>query len=250
MGGDNVAAFLNRDAPVALMRNHAKDNVRAMREKERVLRGQRMMVAQARPPEPFKLRQFADIGSRVLQPNGPGLGSNARSASAGPAAAEARRVGCLHQPRSSSAAPAAAEGEDEIGIDDFEDQVANLIRQHGKKQAEEHVVPASLVKDANGCPAYLRKMKEDREDRAKAEQEERSRPYVPAGCRQLPVDEVQETLSALKKKREELAAEERRLPLRIATDSQKRREKQIRERIEETDKAIATFSQPQIFVAA
>lgn len=243
MGGDSIAAFLN---PVAatLVRNHAKDNVRAMRDKERQLRGARMMAAQARPAEPFKLRQFADVGARVMQSNG--SGANGRSASAGPASAASADVGPRRQPRSSPpAGPTQEDEQGEIGLDEFEDQVATLIRLHGKKQTED-----SLTKDANGCPAYLRKMKEEREERARAEQAERSKPQLPAGCRQLPIEEVQETLTALKKKREELEVEFQKLPLRIVTDSQKRREKAVRDRIEETDKAIATFSQPQIFVAA
>jgi len=239
MGGDSMAAFL-RPQPATLLRNHAKDNVRAMREKERQLRGQRMLEAQTKPAEPFKLRQFSDVGSRVLQPfsKKPAARSASLSAITGAAAA---RSPAPERRGSGDSEPG------EIGLDDFEDQVANLIKQHGNKSRQQDQL---LTKDANGCPAYLQKMKEDREEKTQAEIAERSKPKVPAGCRQLPAEEIEDTLAALKKKRDELQVEFRRLPLQIETDSQKRREKALMDKIEETDKAINTFSKPQIFVAA
>lgn len=232
-----MAAFL-RPQPATLVRNHAKDNIRAMREKERQLRGQRMLDASTKPAEPFKLKQFSDVGSRVLQTSS--KKPAARSASVG-AISSTSPAPAAQRPASNGSEPG------EIGLEDFEDQVANLIKKHGSKSQRQDPL---LTKDANGCPAYLQKMKEDREEKAKAEHAERSKPKVPAGCRQLPAEEVEETLSALKKKREELQVEFRRLPLQIVTDSQKRREKALMDKIEETDKAIKTFSQPQIFVAA
>jgi len=218
---------VNPRAP-QLCRDHAKDNIRAMREKERQMRGQRLLQAQQRPAEPFKMRQFAEAKSRLLEPRGMQRGSRSNLGDAGEDGGDSARRN---------------EG-DEIALEDFEAQVANLIRRHGKKQAP------SFTKDGNGCPSYLRKIKDDMEQQRRAEEAERLRPKLPAGYRQLPPEEVEETLAALKKKREELEKEFRNLPLKIETDSQKRRQKAVLQKIEESDRAIKIFSQPTVLVEA
>mmetsp|Transcript_73010 Transcript_73010/g.205075 ORF Transcript_73010/g.205075 Transcript_73010/m.205075 type:complete len:238 (+) Transcript_73010:77-790(+) len=226
MGGGAAGGLVNPRAP-QLCRDHAKDNIRAMREKERQMRGQRLLQAQQRPAEPFKMRQFSDAKSRLFEARGTPKGARAN----GPNLAQLNN----------------GEDGEEIGLDDFEAQVANLIRQHGKKQQG---MQQMFTKDSKGCPAYLRKRKEEFEEQRRAEEAERSRPKLPAGYRQLPPEEVAETLDALKKKREDLEKEFRALPLKIETDSQKRRQKAVLQKIEESDRAIKIFSQPTVLVEA
>lgn len=211
MCGDSAGDLLHPRAP-ALVRNHAKDNIRAMREKQRQLQGKHIMESQAkqRPVELFKLQQFADVKSRLHDAKG--------------------------LPRAS------AKAGDEMGLAEFEAEVAQMIRKHGVQKQQ------SFVKDADGCPAYIRKMKEDSIAEQERAQAEHAKPRAPPGHRILPAEEVQETLAALKKKRVEIEAEFRRLPFTIETDSQKRRQKAVMAKIEESDAAIALFSRPTVIV--
>lgn len=237
MAGACAGGLVNPKPP-QLARDHAKDNVRAMREKERQLRGQRLIQASQRPAEPFKMRQFAEAKSRVFDPKGQHRVLLQPEPAAKGRGEAARRTG---SPTSQEAACGADDGGGEIGLAEFEEQVADLIRKHGKKQT-------SFAKDVAGCPKYLLKMNEERERQRKTDEAERAKLKLPPGYRQLPAEEVQETLQALQGKREELEREFRRLPLKIETDSQKRRQKAVLDRIAESDRAIGIFSQPTVLV--
>lgn len=236
MCGDAAGGLLHPQGP-QYCRNHAKDNVRAMREKERQLRGQRIMQAAQPPAELFKLKQFAEAKSRLFEAKAP----RAASVPAGPG----------RRPERAAAADSGAdEATDdasnaaEIGIAEFEEQVAALIRKHGNKQQP------TVAKCADGVPAYLRKMQDNAAEQKKMDEAERNRPRLPPGYRQMPPDEVAETLQSLQKKRQELEADFRRLPLKIETDGQKRRQKAVLDKIEESDRAIKVFSQPTVLVEA
>jgi len=105
-----------------------------------------------------------------------------------------------------------------------------------------------VKKDANNCPSYLRKIKDDLAEKEYQTALANRKPDAPPGYRRLPAEEIQETLVALKKKKEEADKEFRALPLSIVTDSQKRREKIVKEKMEEVEKAIKMFSTPIVLV--
>jgi len=44
-----------------------KENLRAMREKERANRGRKMKEGSAQPPELFRLNRFKDVPSRLME---------------------------------------------------------------------------------------------------------------------------------------------------------------------------------------
>eukprot|EP00443_Scrippsiella_acuminata_P098515 CAMPEP_0115623954 /NCGR_PEP_ID=MMETSP0272-20121206/27043_1 /TAXON_ID=71861 /ORGANISM="Scrippsiella trochoidea, Strain CCMP3099" /LENGTH=294 /DNA_ID=CAMNT_0003060191 /DNA_START=27 /DNA_END=908 /DNA_ORIENTATION=- len=243
MAGDAAGLMLHPQAP-QLVRNHAKDNIRAMREKERQLRGQRILQASQRPAEPFKMKQFSEAKSRVFdskssQPQLPRLQHLQQQ--------QQQQEDRAGRPPSATAAEVGSDcgGEGgEIGLAEFEEQVANLIRKHGTKKQ------TTFVKGEDNIPAYIKARKETMAEQRRAEEAERLKPKLPAGYRQLPAEEVAETLQALQKKRQELETEFRKLPLKIETDSQKRRQKVVLDKIEESDRAIAMFSQPTVLVQA
>eukprot|EP00929_Paragymnodinium_shiwhaense_P050938 TRINITY_DN25642_c0_g1_i1.p1 TRINITY_DN25642_c0_g1~~TRINITY_DN25642_c0_g1_i1.p1 ORF type:complete len:309 (-),score=106.82 TRINITY_DN25642_c0_g1_i1:45-971(-) len=291
--GNVMAGLMNHQAPPPL-RNHMRDNMRAIRDKERQIRGRKIMESQARaaslPPLP------GGCGAA-----GPGRGALQRRPPPGcdagyPPRPQPQQAAPLHRSSSSSALPgagadspssaaahcgdaglagvvsgkspkahataAAAEAaapvsaapapranaemdEDEMDLKDFEAAVERLKKQHGHGAVKK----VSFNKGKDNCPTYLRKIQADlAEEKRRAA--EPAGPYVPPGYRMLPKDEVDETLDALRKKRDELEKEFQKLPLSIQTDSQKRREKAVKAKIEESDKAIKMFSQPMVLVAA
>lgn len=83
MAGGGMAHMMNHEAPAPL-RNHARQNILAIREKERQLRGKRVMEGLKMPDEPFKLKQFANAKSRL----GPGAGRSSPSHALGPGTGE------------------------------------------------------------------------------------------------------------------------------------------------------------------
>merc|ERR1719222_1120804 len=124
MAGDSVAGLLSREAP-CLVRNHARDNIRALREKERQLRGRKIMETQARaqPAQPFKLRQFENARSRL---------HDERPPRGGPAAEEApdRRAYGAGGGGCAAAAGGDEPAGEEMGLADFEAEVERLKHQH------------------------------------------------------------------------------------------------------------------------
>lgn len=67
---------------------------------------------------------------------------------------------------------------------------------------------------------------------------------VPAGYRALPEAERASTADQLQHKLEELEAKYARLPLRIETEGQRRQQRVLRQKIQETEDAIKRLSRP------
>lgn len=254
MAGGCVAGLINPEGPCRT-RDHAKQNVKVMREKERQLRGQRLLEAARPPPELFKMKQFAGAKSRFQQGGGANSGvmrladfqeevDNLIKAHGKPPAAAAQHdVGT--SAGKGHAGPGGCEGAADAACGG--ESVCRLVEASGPRTAAAAVDKqntATFEKDGDGCPIYLRMMAEDRQERQRVEDTARARTQVPDGCKHLPADEVAETLAALNIKRQELEADFRKLPLKISTGSQKRREKKILDDIAESDKAIALLSKP------
>lgn len=68
----------------------------------------------------------------------------------------------------------------------------------------------------------------------------------PPGYRLLGDEERKETLKALEKKLQELDVCYSRLPLKIETEGQRRRQQALHEKIAETERAVKIFSRPQV----
>jgi len=260
--GGNVASLMDHRAPPCL-RNHARDNILAMRKKEAQNRG-KMALENCKPPQPvFKLKQFDNIQSRLNDLPRP-LGRNRSCPPQAPpkvaahAPASARNQGCeehvmglvgvspcnQEQGDSKQAKEQEKDGKaEEMDLASFEAEVERLKRAHGTKPA-----PRQFQKDAGGRPAYLQKIKANLAEEQQRQIDEKNKPKIPPGYRQMPDDERVQTLEALQKKREELEKVFQNLPLKIETDGQKRRQKTVLEKIKETDAGIATFSQQSVLV--
>merc|ERR1719230_1084506 len=118
-----------------------------MREKEQQLRGKRLLESQVTPAEPFKLKQFSEAKSRLHDPKEYRRRLDHDCAPPAP------------KPHSQDAA------EEEIDLASFEAEVERLKREHGTKKAP------TIAKDADGCPSYLRRMKDERATRQREEEE-------------------------------------------------------------------------------
>jgi hypothetical protein len=269
--GDAVAAMLNHQAPAPL-RNHLRDNMRAIREKERQLRGRQIMATaqcQARqcPTRAHSMpacgvdHNISGKGARRCGGGSAGGRVPPPAMSASPTAAALApaepRSGGDDRPEDASRADVGREATvaansteveasgEEVSLAEFEALADQLAKKHGSGAKR-----VSFRKDSDGCPAYLRKLMADLADEKARIELERAGPRLPPGVRQVPPDEVATTLEALRKKRGDLEKEFQRLPLKIQTESQKRRQKGILDQIQESDNAIAIFSKPQVLVEA
>lgn len=70
----------------------------------------------------------------------------------------------------------------------------------------------------------------------------------PPGYRLVGEEERKATLEALQRKLQELDACYSRLPLKIETEGQRRRQQALRDKIAETEQAVKIFSRPQVLV--
>lgn len=251
MSGAAVACMLDH-RPTACVRNHAKDNMKAIREKERQLRMQRGMESLKMPEKQFKMKQFDNVKSRAFEHKPPLPASTDLEKIKGQRKVlsldAAGSTGAVRRSASTPPPPPVqsddAEDENIMSMAAFEAAAERLKAMHaGKNQMK-------IAKDTNGCPKYLQKIKANLAEEQREAAEKQRGPAIPAGYRLMPQEEVEETLAALKKKRENLDKEFQRLPFNIETDSQKRREKRILDDIKETEDGIKLFSKPMVIVEA
>lgn len=232
--GCGVASRLDHRAP-APIRNHARDNVIAMREKMRQMRGKNIIEMSKQPQVDFKLKQFANVKSRLHELPRP-MANERMSPLAG------QREEIIGQDGDSK--------EEEMDLAAFEAECERLKQLHGRKAPKAEAKGAiAIKKDSAGCPAYLQKIKANRAEQQRLAEEQRQ-PQIPAGYRELPEDERKQTLEALQKKREDLEKAFRNLPHQIETAAQRQREKMVLQKIKESDEAIKTFSNPRVLIEA
>lgn len=254
--GSSVAGLLNHEAPTPL-RNHARDNMMAIRSKQKELKDARAFEASKDPDTPFKLKQFEHVKSRVHEARSPKSqeveSPNGRRADREVPDSERRtRVSsqspCLKMSSESGAAGVKKKcsfvRDDELSLEDFEAAAERLKRLHGNKAEQKK---EAFAKDSNNCPAYLKQIKANLAEEQERAQMSRN-PQIPSGYRLMPNEERMETLEALQKKKDEAEKEFQRLPLKIETDAQKRRQKMVMDKIKETDSAIQVFSKPTVIV--
>lgn len=198
------------------------------------------------PQVEFKLKQFENVKSRLFELPRPTPNRSASVPCGRRAACSPTEDEEVDRSDDRGADDGNDDKEEEMDMASFELEVERLKKQHGRKES----APPKFQKDSAGCPAYLQKMKADRVEQQHQAEIQRNAPQIPSGYRQMPENERVETVEALQKKREELEKAFQRLPFVIETDNQRRRQKTILDKIEETDKAIKTFSNPLVLVEA
>lgn len=241
--GSGVAGRLDHRAPAPL-RNHARDNILAMRKKERQIRGRNVLEGLKQPQPDFKLKQFQDVKSRLFDLPKPSANKPYERRPAYEKPPSPQEQSTTEENEENIYGQAEDKG-DEIDIVSFELECERLKALHGKKPA-----PPPFKKDPSGCPAYLQKIKANLAEQQRQVRLQEDAAQIPQGYRQMPEQERKETLEALQKKREELEKAFRNLPLKIETENQRRRQQTVLEKIKESDQAIQTFSQPKVLIEA
>merc|ERR1712194_876420 len=99
-------------------------------------------------------------------------------------------------------------------------------------------------------PAYLQKLNRERAAQKQREEEEmvRRKDEPPPGYRVLAEEERVSTLQALLEKQEQLEQAYRKLPLKLETEGQKRRQRDLNAHLKEIEDNIAMLAKPRVLV--
>lgn len=259
----SVGALLNHTGRQPV-RNHERDNIRALRQKERQLREQRLKE-ESSTDSPFKLKQFENVPSRLHEvparqrPSSPSK-SRLRSSStpvlisfgtrvsnpAGGATPESsvqstpvkRSCGSRCPATPDKGAQPAEDSRGTIDIDEFKRAAEQLRRFQPPRR-----IPA---RDAEGRPTRLGQS--GPADSSAEQVDKAAAVTVPPGYRLMPEAERVETLEALRQKLIDLDRSYARLPLKIETEGKKQQQQSLREKIAETENAVKLFSRPRVLI--
>lgn len=241
-------------------RDHARDNIRAMRAQQRNNRMAREEAAAADRDAGFKMRRFKNVKSRVdrsgaakdeasgsspPQPRKKFLRKGSKlGADCLPAPKPFRRPGQrkARVPRATEQALIAPRSQT-----NFLDANAREII-HAAPVRREEAKEETKHKEFGHVPAYLQR----RKMREAAQEADRIAhapdPDCPPGMTLMPEGERQETLRVLRATLDDVKGQMQRLPLTIETPSQIRRKNALEAKFKEVEDAVKIFSRPKVFV--
>eukprot|EP00389_Voromonas_pontica_P009889 GDKH01015024.1.p1 GENE.GDKH01015024.1~~GDKH01015024.1.p1 ORF type:complete len:309 (-),score=37.73 GDKH01015024.1:204-1130(-) len=157
-------------------------------------------------------------------------------------------------PRASEALPVTRQPNNKDYIRDNARRAVQLDSKPGdapRVPARLQVAPpdrAELHPEFGRLPKYIEQFRSDETDKKLRAEAEAARRAIPDGYRVLGEAERLETLATLQKKREEVEKEAGRLPLRIETVGQKRRQAELQRRLDELDGAVKVFEKKTVLV--
>mmetsp|Transcript_37004 Transcript_37004/g.37657 ORF Transcript_37004/g.37657 Transcript_37004/m.37657 type:complete len:300 (+) Transcript_37004:183-1082(+) len=259
------------------VKNHMKDNLRQIRDVEYKNR-EAKELASIQDKEPFKLRQFRDVESRLHETTTAMEQATARSGEVdhsnfltkGKAAqvrenlAEDNRVkrAQLEAEMQAVRAKAGERSERRPSVPRAEEVLPkapcvpkNFISEN-KLKSQAMLPPKVMSKDSNDkheaygrLPDYLmeRKMK------AAIDEEERKKnapdPDCPRGMKRMPEEERLSTLEVLTSSKEECMRQLSKLPFIIDTPMLKNKQENLEQKLREIDNALELFRKPKVFIA-
>jgi|TARA_B110000008_G_scaffold43496_1_gene41102 hypothetical protein len=261
-------------------RNHARENIRILREKQQENRERRQQKADAKPRK-FKMKRFQDVKPRVAQNDSKKASEiaketarmrterkeqKAKLAEKNKRIREQRiakaRENTRHSPVKSSnnretRKPAVPKRGEVITMPARQEK--NFIAENRREAVTSSPPKKKDNEDANAgiqksgdnygkVPLYLQERKaEMAEDAARKRRAEENK-KAPAGMSLMPEEERLDTLKILK---DNLAATKdhlQRMPLLVETPSAIRKKANLERKIQEIEDAINIFSRPKVFI--
>ena len=204
-----VSQALNPRPVISTGRNFIRDHIKAVKAQEKEVRDAKEAQIARLNEGPKVNKKYAHVESRVFQNNNP-----------------------LNSARSSTISRR---------INDYsENRHVNYTEATDKK---------SLHASFGRVPAYLNAHKAQLEDKKRKEAEDKApKTTLPPGHRILPEDERLDTLALLQKRKDDVDNQISRLPLRIETDGQKRRQGELLKRLADIEQAIKFLSKPNVLI--
>mmetsp|Transcript_30575 Transcript_30575/g.55716 ORF Transcript_30575/g.55716 Transcript_30575/m.55716 type:complete len:364 (+) Transcript_30575:88-1179(+) len=205
-----------------------------------------MPAAAARPPRPRGLPQPGTSPGSNGSAAGPRKSSEGRKPRAGSQPAVQRTPSEPRLRRGGSAGAAVEDSASELGV------AAPKAKARASSLQRVRVgdAPPELErKNVGKVPGYLKKRNEEMAE-AKRIAARPPSPQPPPGYRKVAEPEKQATLEVLRRRRQEVEKAQRQLPLKIVTVGQKKREKDLTDRLSHLDKLLSMFGQPTVFIPA
>lgn len=271
-----MALLLNQEPPKPL-RNHQRSNVESMRALQGKKHDEKVQAWQQKIDDAthWKLKQFENVKPRLMAPSSNTTEFNEKKVflrkntnkdrtsskenvkvantpttppdPVTPATPSQERKPTVNETRK----PTVPRAED-LAPRRQSPVARNFIRENSSAAIKKARLPSpeplskSFDKTDDGVPTYIGTIKN------KLEEEKRKKSVnvesVPAGFRMLDEDERLETLAQLKIKHAEAESSYMRLPLKIETEGQKRRQALLQEQIAEFDRLRKMFDRPKVLV--
>lgn len=266
--GSQMALLLNQEPPKPL-RNHQRSNIESMRALQGKKHDEKVQAWQQKIDDAthWKLKQFENVKPRLMAPSSNTQEFNEKKVFLRKNTPKDRTISkenvkLANTPTTppETVTPATPSQERKPTVpraDDFAPRrqspvSRNFIRENSSAAIKKARLPSpeplskSFDKRDDGVPTYIGTIKN------KLEEEKRKKSVhvesVPAGFRMLDEDERLETLAQLKIKHAEAESAYMRLPLKIETEGQKRRQASLQEQIAEFDRLRKMFDRPKVLV--
>lgn len=236
-------------------KNHHLDNIRALRQRQSMNRMSKAVQAEAAKRKKFKMKKFQNVQSTVARKIG-------RSPKAGghkflkKGALEGRQK-VAEKPyvsqkvRSRPAVPSVSDRPASVrsAREPTPDYVKMNRTQAAATRARAPKPQTPKVNENFGkIPDYLMRRKIELAKKQERQRLAQTSSTAPPGMTMLSEEERQDTLSALRRSRQQVEDDLARFPLIVETISRRRAKKALESKLKEIENAIKVFSQARVFL--